>query len=101
MRAVKITNQKLDRQIISSAVWMILNRDSAYINGFYRLLEQRRAELRLRPAGIFAVYPDASVVAGAPRWTDDYSDLLSVLNAKGALRIRPPRPGSASARPSE
>jgi len=100
MHAVKITNQKFVRRLHSSAVWMILNRDNEYTDGFYKLLEQRRAEMGLRPAGIFTVYPDASVIDRAPRWTDDYSDLFSVLNAAGAHRLRPPRNDSARPAPS-
>jgi hypothetical protein len=33
----------------------------------------------MKLGGLFAYFPEPAVIAGVPQWTDDYSDLFSVL----------------------
>ena len=90
MYAVKIVNQQFIRRFHSRSDWVILSRSAEFVGRFPRLLERRRAEMNLKPVGLFAYYPEAEIIASAPRWTDDYSDLLSVLKDKGTPSLGSP-----------
>ena len=58
MDSVRISNMPFPRRLQSSSDWMILSHDSAYLSSFSQTAE---------------------LVRGILNWTDDYSDLFSVL----------------------
>ena len=58
---------------------MILSEDAAYIESFPPIAERIRAILNVKPKAITVTYPEKRDLADAPLWTDDYSDLFSVL----------------------
>jgi spermidine synthase len=95
MHAVRIGNRAFSRRLQSSADWMILSKDAAYIESFPSVAERVRAMLRIKPKGLTLQYPKDLDLADAPLWTDDYSDLFSVLKAPNWKRLWA-SPGSAA-----
>ena len=66
---------------------MILSQDAAYIESFPPVAEQVRAILRLKPRGLTLTDPEELDLTDAPLWTDDYSDLFSVLRIPNWKRV--------------
>jgi hypothetical protein len=87
MRAVRIANAPFPRRQQSSAEWMILSRDAAYIESFPPIAEQVRVILKLKPKALTVTYPEELNLTNAPLWTDDYSDLFSVLKIPNWKRL--------------
>ena len=79
MHAVRIGNAPFLRRVQSSADWMILSRNADYFEPFEPLAERIRAMLQVKPIALTLTHARDVDLAGAPLWTDDYSDLLSVL----------------------
>jgi hypothetical protein len=105
MHAAKIENQAFKRRLHSSADWMILSKDAAYIESFSPIGEKFRAMLKVRPIGLTVHTAGDLDLTDAPLWTDDYSDLLSVLQIPSWKRfwatLKPAkRSGEADATPS-
>jgi hypothetical protein len=67
--------------------WMILSRDAGYIELFPPLAERIRAMLKVKPVALRVSYARDVNLADAPLWTDDYSDLLSVLKTPSWKRV--------------
>jgi hypothetical protein len=87
MHAVRIQNLPFPRRVQSSADWMILSRDAGYIESFPPLAEQIRAMLKVKPVALRVSYARDVDLTDAPLWTDDYSDLFSVLETPGWKRV--------------
>ncbi len=87
MHAVKIGNIPSPRRLQSGADWMILSQDAAYIESFPPVAEQVRAILELKPRGLTLTDPEELNLTDAPLWTDDYSDLFSVLKIPNWKRV--------------
>ncbi len=87
MHAVRIQNMPFPRRVQSSADWMILSRDTGYIESFPPLAEQVRAMLKVKPVALTLTYARDVELADAPLWSDDYSDLLSVLKTPSWKRV--------------
>jgi hypothetical protein len=87
MHAVKIGSLPAPRRLQSAADWMILSQDAAYIEAFPPVAEQVRAILRMKPKGLTLTGPENLNLTNAPLWTDDYSDLISVLKAPNWKRV--------------
>ena len=87
MRAVRIGNLPFPRRLQSSADWMILSKDAAYIESFPPLAERVRAILKVKPIALRVTYPEALNLTDAPLWTDTYSDLFSVLKIPNWKRL--------------
>jgi hypothetical protein len=87
MHAVKIENRAFPRRLQSSADWMILSKDAAYIESFPPVAKRVRAMLKVKPEGLTLTYPKDLDLTGAPLWTDDYSDLFSVLKIPNWKRL--------------
>jgi hypothetical protein len=79
LHAVKIVNQGPRLRFHADSDWMILSHDAEFINRFPKLLNKSRSEFGFKPTDLYGLYPKPDAIALAPRWTDDYSDLLSVL----------------------
>ena len=58
---------------------MILSKEAEYVEPFPPVAELVRGILEVRPEALKISYPGELELANAPLWTDDYSDLLSVL----------------------
>jgi hypothetical protein len=87
MRAVRIANLAFPRRQQSSAEWMILSEDAAYIESFPPIAEQIRTILKAKPKALTVTYPEKLNLTDAPLWTDDYSDLFSVLKTPNWKRL--------------
>ncbi len=59
--------------------WVIIARNSDQLTRLRIRIEKRHRALRLRPDAILMRRGSDADLAGTPLWTDDYSDLLSVL----------------------
>jgi hypothetical protein len=95
MHAVQIGNRAFRRRLHSRAKWMILSEDAAYIESFPPMAESIRVLLDLKPIGLMVRYPKDFDLTDAPLWTDDYSDLLSVLKTPNWKRLwTPPEPAA-------
>lgn len=79
LHAIQIENRAFPRRFQDGADWMVLSRDADYLDAFPPLAEQLRGMLRVKPNGLAVHFPDAESVRDAPHWTDDYSDLYSVI----------------------
>ena len=79
MDSVRISNMPFPRRLQSSSDWMILSHDSAYLSSFSQTAELVRGILKVKPEGLEVRYLEERDTADAPLWTDDYSDLFSVL----------------------
>jgi spermidine synthase len=79
MDSVRISNMPFPRRLQSSSDWMILSHDSAYLSSFSQTAELVRDILKVKPEALTVHYLEEQDTADAPLWTDDYSDLLSVL----------------------
>ena len=79
LHAVKVVNVDLPRHQHSMAHWMILSRNSQIVESFRAAAGQIRSDLKLRPIALRVSDAEALDLSSAPLWTDDYSDLLSVL----------------------
>jgi spermidine synthase len=87
MRAARIVNPPFPRHLQSSAEWMILSEDAAYIDSFPPIAEQVRTILKLKPKALRVIYPEELDLTGAPLWTDAYSNLFSVLKTPNWNRL--------------
>ena len=58
---------------------MILSHDSAYLSSFSQTAELVRGILKVKPEALTVHYLEEQDTADAPLWTDEYSDLFSVL----------------------
>jgi spermidine synthase len=87
MHAVRIANLPFPRRLQSSADWMILSKDAGYIESFPPVAEQIRAILKVKPVALRLSYARDVNLEDAPLWTDDYSDLLSVLRTPSWKRV--------------
>ena len=97
MHAVKIANRSFPRRLQSGATWMILSQDAAYIESFPPVAEQVRAILKLKPRGLTLTDPEELNLTDAPLWTDDYSDLFSLLRVPSWKHLwAPPEPAAES-----
>jgi hypothetical protein len=79
LHAIQIENGPFPRRFQDSATWMVLSRDPDYLDVFPRLAERLCEMLRVSQKGLAVYFPDAESVHDAPLWTDDYSDLYSVI----------------------
>jgi hypothetical protein len=79
LHAIQIDNRPFPRRFQDGATWMVLSRDAGYFDPFPRFAERLREMLGVNQKGLAVHYPDAERVRDAPHWTDDYSDVYSVI----------------------
>jgi len=79
MHAVRISNTAFPRRLQSSSDWMVLSKDAAYVESFPDVAELVRGILKVKPRALEVSFVGELAIGDAPLWTDDYSDLLSVL----------------------
>jgi spermidine synthase len=87
MSAVRIANLPFPRRLQSSAEWMILSKNTAFIESFPPIVEQIRTLLNVKLKAIDVIYPEDLNLTDVPLWTDDYSDLFSVLKIPNWKRL--------------
>ncbi len=87
LHAVRIENLPFPRRMHSSADWIVLAREPGYVEAFPRIAARVRQILGVKPVAIRVTYPDDATLEDAPLWTDDYSDLLSVLEMRSLRRL--------------
>jgi spermidine synthase len=85
MHAVAIANAPNNRYFSRGSFWVVLSRDPAYVESLVAFGRERREGAGLAKRGLRFSKPDPAVLARAPLWTDDYSDLFSVV--RGGLSL--------------
>jgi spermidine synthase len=82
MQAVAIANMPSNEYFSRGSFWVVLSRDPAYIASLVEFGRVRQRRAGLGKAGLRFSLPDAAALARAPLWTDDYSDLFSVVRGR-------------------
>jgi spermidine synthase len=82
MRAVVISNQRFPRYFQQSANWLILSKNASYLDSLLFGVQEAAFERDPRVPDVTFAYPKEESVIDAPLWTDDYSDLFSVLRSR-------------------
>jgi spermidine synthase len=99
--AVRIRNLPFPRRVQSSADWMILSRDADYFESFEPVAERVRGLLDVKSFALTLTYARDVDLSEAPLWTDDYSDLFSVLRGLPSWKLlwseaKPPDEGDGA-----
>ena len=79
LHTVNLFNAAAPRHLSTASSWVFFSRSEARIRALARAAQQRyRVRGQRLPRGP-ATFPTPEMIARAPLWTDDYSDLLRVL----------------------
>lgn len=84
LHAVLLESPRTPRYLSSASRWAMLSRDEQRIRSLASRAEQRRRALSLSPDPTAVRRPSPEMIARAPLWTDDYTDLLSVYSPSHA-----------------
>jgi spermidine synthase len=79
MQAVFVINRHLPRLRTSAARWVLLSRDTERLRSVRSYVARLRESQGLKPEAIIVQAPESEVLDRAPVWTDDFSDIYSVL----------------------
>ncbi|MGH7336995.1 MAG: spermidine synthase, partial [Myxococcota bacterium] len=79
LHVVNLLNSEAPRHMSNSSTWMFFSRSEARIRDLTRAAQQRYRARGVRSTRGPAIVPTPEVIARAPLWTDDYSDLFRVL----------------------
>ena len=82
LHAVNLTSVELEDQASGASSWVLLARDEPRIRSLGDAAEEDTRLLGVRGALPPVRFPSAAMLAGAPIWTDDYSDLLGALRSQ-------------------
>lgn len=82
MRAVEIVNSLMIAQRSAKSSWVVLTRDAAYIDELLAFVRSQHEELGLARGEVGVRRPDTRSAGSYPIWTDDYSNLFSLLKSK-------------------
>jgi len=79
LHAVGLFNPPAPRLMSYSSTWVMISRSDARIHALARSAEQRARARGMRTLRRPVTWPTPGMIAGAPLWTDDYSNLFQVL----------------------
>jgi len=79
LSAIRIETGMVPRTRSMAAHWVFLSRDPQRLLKLAQTAWDRAAELQLSPGHVRATRLDENAIMEAPLWTDDYSDLISVI----------------------
>jgi spermidine synthase len=79
LHAVNLVSVELEKLASGASSWVLLARDEQRIRSLANAGEHRTRWLGVRGALAPVQLPSAEMLARAPLWTDDYSDLLGAL----------------------
>jgi hypothetical protein len=77
--AVNLSNSEAPKHLSSASTWVLVSRNQDRIRKLARAAQQRYRARGLRANKPPVIWPTPEVVSRAPLWTDDYSDMFSVL----------------------
>jgi spermidine synthase len=92
LRVIAIITETIPGQLSAPSTWVFLARDEERLRALARLAVERRNALGLSPRAMLVRRPSPHVLAHAPLWTDDHSDLLRVLRPLRGPRRNAARP---------
>jgi len=79
LHGIEIVNENMPVRASAPSKWILLSADARYLATYQAFVQQRLQQMKLAPTTVRVNPITPGVVATAPLWTDDYSDLLSVL----------------------
>jgi spermidine synthase len=79
LHAVSLLNPEAPKHLSAASTWVFFSRSQERIRALARAAQQRHRARGLRTPQGPVTFPTPELIAGAPLWTDDYSDLLRVL----------------------
>ena len=79
LHAVNLGNAAAPRHLSFASNWMFFSRSEERLRELARAAEERARARRVRMSRPPVVWPTPEVVARAPLWTDDYSNLFRLL----------------------
>jgi hypothetical protein len=79
VRAVCLINGEAPKQLSNASNWVFFSRSEDRIKRLARAAQQRYRARGQRQARPPVIWPAPEMIERAPLWTDDYSDLFSVL----------------------
>jgi spermidine synthase len=82
LRALAVVNQMIPAQLSTNAWWLILSEDDDYLESVVAYGRRQVKTLKVPPKKVEFARLSASQIDRAPVWTDDYSDLFSLLKDK-------------------
>lgn len=83
LHGLQITNARAPRLQSRSSQWVWMSRGEDGIRALAQRLRERHAALGLRPESLRLYVPGPDDLRDVPVWTDDYSDLFSLLRKRG------------------
>jgi len=84
MSAVRIANSNVEPQYSVTSLWVVLSRKASYIDELLAFVRAQHEALGLAIGTVGARRPEAQSADRFPVWTDDYSNLFSLLRPKAA-----------------
>jgi spermidine synthase len=85
LHAVNLVSVELEDRASGASSWVLLARDEQRIRSLADAAERDTLRLGVRGALPPIRFPSAAMIARAPLWTDDYSDLLGALAPPAAI----------------
>jgi len=79
LHMVELTNSEAPKQLSSASTWVFFSRSEERIRELTRAAQQRYRARGILQARAPVTVPTPELIARAPLWTDDYSDLFRVL----------------------
>jgi spermidine synthase len=76
---VNLFNPPAPRHLSSASTWVFMSRNEENLKKLARAAEQRTRARGLRGIRNAVTWPTPEMIAAAPYWTDDYSDLFRVM----------------------
>jgi hypothetical protein len=79
LHSLQVQNRNIPGYSSGQSRWVLLSRDASEID---RLEQKFRARMRyagVKEPGVVLIRPEQANLDAAPLWTDDYSNILSVL----------------------
>lgn len=86
MKAVLVTNRNMSRLRTRASRWVLLSRHAERLDAARSVAAQFRKTHNLTPRTLRFQVLQPDVLERAPVWTDDYSDVFSVLKPLGDMR---------------
>jgi len=79
LHSLQVKNRNIPGYLSGQSSWVLLSRDAAAIEHLERKIRARVRYAGVKESDVTLARPEAADLEGAPLWTDDYSNILSVL----------------------
>jgi len=79
LHSLQVKNLNIPGYLSGQSSWVLLSRDAREIDHLERKIRARMRYAGVKESEVMLARPDAADLEGAPLWTDDFSNILSVL----------------------